>query len=338
MNRMEDEHGYPWFRRFINDPPSLRGGVALSVEEQAEDQPVLLHLRANGSEASLRAVALPQPYPSALRRLRAKREDFDAVLVSHIPPGLEEAAEEMKISYLDVHGYGRVAQPGFFYLAIPSWRPGAPSPQKRSPFAPKASRIVRGLLVEPQKPWKLSELAKLVELDPGNAHKVLGALVDEGLVERHEGSYIVAAPGILLEAWADRNKPSREQIRLSVPDDDLMSAVRQLLNLANGDGAVSGELAAEVLMPYLPASSAILYVSSSEAFDEIESWKRRQVPPPIGGRFVWVRLADEGVKHFGRDLDGLHLASPPQIYIDLSSSKGRGREVAAELRKRLLRF
>ena len=334
---MEHELGDPWLRRFLSHPPSLQGGVSLDVKEQAENQPVLLHLRSDGSEAWLRAVPLPQPYPSALKRLRAKRDDFEAVVVSHIPPGLQKAAEEMSVSYLDVQGYGRVVQPGFFYFASPSWRHGPLIPQRRSPFAPKASRIVRGLLAQPRKEWKLSELANLVDLDPGNAHKVLGALVDEGLVDRHSGGYSVGDPGTLLEAWADRNRPPREQVRLSVPD-DLSSAVRRSSNIANLEVALSGELAAEILISYLPAHSAILYVFSAAEFEEVRLSEQRQIPAALGSRFIWVWLADEGVKHFGSEVEGLRLVSPHQLYVDLLRSKGRGREVAEEIRRRLLEF
>jgi hypothetical protein len=326
-----------WLRRFFIAPPSLQGGISLSVQQAADSQISILHLIANGSEAWLRAVPLSQPYPSALRRLRARRDDFDAVIVSHIPPGLQKAAEELGVSYLDPRGYGRIVQPGFFYFASSSWPRSVSLPQRRSPFAPKASRIVRALLAEPQKEWGLSEIARSVDLDPGNAYKVLGSLVDQGLVGRHEGKYVLEDPGTLLEAWADQSRPPREQVRLSIQE-GLDSAVQRVRSRANADVVVSGEFAAEILISYLPASSAIVYLFAEAEFEEVLSWERREVPPPVQRRFIWVRLADEGVRHFASEVDGLPLVSPQQLYVDLSASRGRGREAAEEIRRRLLKF
>jgi hypothetical protein len=325
----------PWLGRFLQNPPALQGGISLYIEDRGE-RPLQLELRAAGAEAHLQAVPLPQPYPSALRRLLASRQDFDAVVVPHIPQGLPDAAKELQISFLDVQGYGQVVQPGFFYFALPSHR-AAPHQLRRSPFAPKGSRIVRALLNEPHRAWKLSELASEVDFDPGNAHKILGALIEDGLVRRLRDDYVLEEPGVLLEAWADRNRPPLNQVRLPVAD-DLNSAVRRLINLIEGSAAISGELAAELLISYLSAASAIVHVFSPHDLELVESWERAQIPSPIARQFLSVRLGDEGIRQFGQLIEGLPVVSAPQLYVDLSRSRGRGREAAEELRKRVLKY
>jgi len=322
-----------WLRDFIDDPPRLRGGVSLSALRE-EEGAVRLELRAgDGGSAVLRVVPLLQPYPSALRRLLASRADMDGVLVSHIPPGLEEAADEAGLSYMDPEGGGKVVAPGFFYYASPRRR-GPVIQRRRSPFAPKASRVVRGLLDDPARPWRLSEIAQAVDLDPGNVHKVLASLVEGGLVERDDKRYAVADPGSLLEAWADQARPPRERVRLSVPD-DLGPAAGRLVGLIDGRAVISGELAAEVLISYLPAESAIVHLFSEEDFEEAKEWASRELISAVPRPYVDLYLSDEGVAHFGSEHDGLPLVSPPQLYVDLAGRRGRGREAAEELRKRI---
>ena len=101
-------------------------------------------------------------------------------------------------------------------------------------------------------------------------------------------------------------------------------------------------MAAEELAPYLPAESAIVHVLSPERFGDFE---RPAAGPslPLLGRAparageVDVALSDPGVA-FDARRNGLELASPQQIYVDLARDRGRGRDAAEHLRRHALGF
>lgn len=346
--------------RFIEQPPPLEPGIDFAVERFGPAH-AILRFRYEGGAIELRARWLSVPYPSGLRRLVGSDSEIDAVIVERIPRGLDAAAVELGISYLDIRGAGRVAGPGFFYLVkalpIPSraWlggdleREANESPKhpassglesqrmrRVNPFAPKASRIVRALLIEPDRHWRSSEIAAAVDVDPGNAHRVLGALVGNDLVERDEDLYAVPDPGSLLDAWAEHAPRARESVRL-MSDDDLVPMIRAIAADLGEGCVVSGEWAAEQLAPYLSARSAILHCSD-DAFDAFEDIARQSNPSLRSASRVEARRSEPGVAHFAAEADGVRIAAPVQVYIDLVRERGRAREAAEHLRSGVIEF
>lgn len=318
---------------FANRPPELEGGVELQVE-LVDSRSALLHLRHNGHGMDLRAAYLSVPYPSGLRRLLAQQPEVDAVIVDRLPPGLVRAAEEAGVGVLDLKGHGRMVAPGFVYVVPPP--PTLLSAARRSPaspFAPKASRIVRGLLVEPEQHWRLSNLAEAVKVDAGNAHRIFASLVEMGVVEKDEEAYVLSDPGSLLEAWAEFQRRSRE--RLSLATDDLAGDLRKLVSTLEGQAVVSGEFAAELHAPYLPAAEAVLHCFSQGALESIQQTEPLlQYVPSYGPRSrILVDVADEGAGQFASVLNGLPVAHPVQVYVDLFRDHGRGREAAEHVRR-----
>ncbi len=337
---MADTRLDPLLRRFVRDPPRLEGGVVLRVEPLDEAH-VQLHIRHEGHQLSLRAARLSVPYPSGLRRLLASDPLVEAVVVADAPRGLAAAAEELGVGLLDAEGRGRLVGPGFVYVVPPRPSLGRTlRPGRSSPFAPRASRVVRALLSEPDKAWRLSELADLVVLNPGNVHRALDALQRAGHVERDAERYLVVDPGSLLEAWADAAAQPRERLFLSV-EETLKDAVAQVIERLDCKAVVSGELAAEHLAPHLPAETAVVHCLDGEAWARLAAATRpfhlsnpwRMVSSPL-----LVDLPDGGVAHFGAPVDGLPLVSPQQLYVDLVHAGGRAREAAEEVRRQRLGY
>ena len=331
-------------RRIASKPPALDGGVSLRVDPE-DERHAKLRLELNGQHLELAAAALPIPYPSGLKALLSAEPELEAVIVDRAPPGLKKAAEDAGISYIDLQGGGRIVGPGFVYVVqrFPGLKSVADRSSRSSPFAPKASRVVRALLSEPDRNWRLSDVASLVNLNPGNVHRALSALVESGYVERDGDNYIVVNPGSLLEAWADISSIARE--RLSIPaEGDLKKAIRSIVKDLEGSAVVSGEFAAELLAPHLPARSALVHCLDEGAWPAVakraEERRRISLPSLMGpaADSVMVDLPDEGVAHFSRSVRGLDLVSPMQLYVDLYKQPSRGRDAAEEVRSQLLGY
>jgi hypothetical protein len=328
-------------RRFAARPPAPEfGNVTFSASLLDDGQEGTVRVTHADQTVALRAAGLTLPYPSGLDRARARFPDAELFVVDRAPRGLRRAASEQGVNYLDLRGHGRVVVPGFVYVAEPRPDVAGLVRNSASPFAPKASRVVRALLSDPSARWRLSDLAALSHSNPGNVHRTLSALVDSGVVERDEDSYVVADPGSLLEAWAEQKQVAREQVSVAV-EGTLREDVERWLERLGGHAVVSGELAAEILAPYLPAESAIVHALSTDAFAAIEG-NRARFPllsglAPGAGRLV-LDLADEGVADFGTSAQGLPLASPQQVYVDLAGDVGRGREAAEHLRRHVLAY
>ncbi len=199
--------------------------------------------------------------------------------------------------------------------------------------------MVRSLLADHEREWRLSDLARVSALNPGNVHRVLNRLMDDGYVERDDDSYLLADPGALLDAWAENGPLARERTAIPVKG-DFRPAVEALVERFHGHAVVSGELAAEMLAPHLPAASAVIHCLDPREWARIDL-EEIEPPPPAdflaSGRIV-LDLPDEGVAQFGSDVSELRLVSPAQLYVDLHKQPTRGRQAAEEVRRQLLAF
>jgi hypothetical protein len=198
--------------------------------------------------------------------------------------------------------------------------------------------VVRSLLADHEKGRRLSDLAKITVLNPGNVHRVLNRLIDDGYVERDEDSYLLVDPGALLDAWAENDSPARERTAIPVKG-DLRSAAEGLLERFHGHAAISGELAAELLAPHLPATSAVIHCLDADEWARIDL-EEIEPPPPVfraPGRIL-LDLPDAGVAQFGSEVSELPLVGAAQLYIDLYREPTRGRQAGEEVRRQLLDF
>src|SRR5438094_3912465 len=74
----------------------------------------------------------------------------------------------------------------------------------RSLFAPRATRVVRVLLVEPGRAWRLEELGRAAEVSLGHSHNVIKRLEELAWVERDDSQrFRLSKPADLLEAWCE---------------------------------------------------------------------------------------------------------------------------------------
>src|SRR5882724_9995327 len=132
-------------------------------------------------------------------------------------PGAQPVAAAVYIGpqsarILKSNGLGFVDLSGNCYLAFenvliekegkrnvrPSTRP------LRSLFAPRATRVVRVLLIEPARAWRLEELGRAAEVSLGHSHNVIKRLEELAWVERDDSQrFRLSKPADLLEAWCE---------------------------------------------------------------------------------------------------------------------------------------
>ena len=176
-------------------------------------------------------------------------------------------------------------------------------------------------------------------MNPGNVHRVLGALVRQNLIEREDEGYVVRDPGSLLEAWAEQGGRANSEERIWIPiQDSLSDAVADLLSFPGTRGVVSGELAAELYAPHLAATTAILHRIDDGVLSHPELPGAAVLPSLRAPNRIVVRRADEGVSDFSELRGDLPVVSPPQLYFDLYRDRGRAREAAEHVRREVLSY
>ncbi len=218
-----------------------------------------------------------------------------------------------------------------------------PSPRKRTGtfpegrikrlFAGASLRVVRWLLIEPDREWTVTEMGQQAQVSASFVSRVFASLRSQDWVERRAGRYgytRVTDPTAMLAAWADAPAPPVEIAqRVS-----LLSGPRQV-SMAIAEAAddaryaLTGEAAAEFVSPFTRYTAVDVYVDEFSYWDEALGLTR----VGKGGNVRLVRPTDQGVfDGSGSKMPSQpRIVSLPQLFVDLSRAGGAAQEAATFL-------
>ncbi len=196
-------------------------------------------------------------------------------------------------------------------------------------FSGKALRIVRLLLIDPERRWTLDEMVSASDASPGFVSRTFATLERDAFMERERGASRVRDADGLLTAWAAAPTPPDRALSrvslLSAPQ-AILNAVVQVPNAPRY--ALTAEAAAEQIAPYARFSRLELYVDEAGAWDRLLDL----TPVPRGGNVDLILPADAGVFDGSFRSGNLALVSRPQLYVDLKRRAGPASEAADFLR------
>src|SRR5437763_9391970 len=211
----------------------------------------------------------------------------------------------------------------------------------RSLFAPRATRVVRVLLAEPGRAWRLEELAKAAAVSLGHSHNVVKRLEDLRWVERDEAQRIhLGKPADLLQAWCESyTYRAHEMASYFVPERvtrKLMADLARALTAESRRYAFTLSAGLSLVAPQLRLSGLHCYLEGDPAPVAAALGLR-----PAGERDGALHLLapyDSGVFHGVLEKAGLKVVSLPQLYVDLVGHEPRGAEQAEHLRREAMGY
>ena len=283
----------------------------------------------------------PGHVASAIRTLERAKHSFPHEVIPLLAvPYMGEAAQALcaraELPWLDLSGNARIIVPGIFYqnLGNPNRfrRAGRPA----SAFGPKGARITRRLLMEPAKPVKQRTLAAITGLNEGHASRIVGKLLEAGLVNRGEGGISVTDSNALLAAWRDDYRFDRHHvIRGHIAargGDQLIQAISEVLSRTEEPYAATALPAAWLWTRYAGFRLSTVYLSTLPSAELKEELGFRE---EARGANTWLVVPnDEGVFDGVELVDGMRCVHPVQAFIDLKDHPERASEAAEELRRR----
>src|SRR5215813_843909 len=178
----------------------------------AQTADLLVKFRLGEHEQTMVVDVVSLGQPRQIRAAVTKMSDVRKAAPTAYPVAASVYIGSQSARILKDNGLGFVDLSGNCYLAFehvliekegkrnvrPSTRP------LRSLFAPRATRVVRALLTEPGRTWRLEELAKAAEVSLGHSHNVVKRLEDLRWVERDGAQRIqLTKLADLLEAWVE---------------------------------------------------------------------------------------------------------------------------------------
>lgn len=271
---------------------------------------------------------------SRLERCRQIMPGIISVFAApYISPETAKLCRAQNISYLDFAGNCHFAFDGIYIHVEGRPNPAAHSRPLRSLYQPKAERVLRALLTQPSKPWRLQALADEAGVSIGQVFKVKALLLEKTWLEETNQGIFLTKPQDLLAAWAEHYRFSKHQATLfhtlremSLFELTLSAGCRQR-GIAC---AFTGFAAAARYAPYAVYQRTTAYLHC-----ELPEVQELLTLPPLqleavetGANVVLLTPYDDSVFYDTRQQQDVSLASPLQTYLDLQSTGGRGREAA----------
>ena len=210
----------------------------------------------------------------------------------------------------------------------------------KSLFSRKSSRVIRALLLNPQRRWYVRDLAEESGISLGQASNVKDRLLEHDYLRESKAigrvRYQLKNPRNLLNRWAQIydyrvNHPfdyySVDGVRIveeRMIDYFNSNRIPYALTLTSGAARVA---------PYLRYSRAFAYVDVA-VWNVAPTLGFKEVP--TGPTVTLLQPYDEGVFYGLQDIEGTKVVSDVQLYLDLKTYKGRGEEAAAFILKNRL--
>lgn len=270
--------------------------------------------------------------------LRGKRSGIPLVAVPYMGEVGQRLCQEAGLSWIDLSGNASIDGPGLRIriLGRPNRFKDAGRPSNA--FAPRNSRVVRTLLLEPEKAHSQVQLAVRSGLDKGRVSKIVRRLESEGHLRREGQAFRCVAPLALLDAWREaydfgRHRTTRGIVGGRSPE-EIMQRLAEVLKGRGVKYAMTG-LAGAWLLAEFAMFRTITALLDRPVEPSLLAELRFQEEPR--GANVWLAVPDDDGPFMGiRTQQGITCAHPVQVYLDLKALPERAPEAAAELRRRVL--
>lgn len=313
-------------------------------------EPALIaRLRVNGRQHLLvceyKSNGQPRYARSALLELRdyvVRRSPHatPVFMAPYISLPVRQLCEEMDVGYLDLAGNARMAFGGVFIERRVAEKPAVIQRELKSLFKPKSAQVLRTLLREPGRAWRVSELSKASGVSLGHVSNVRTGLIDREWAHTSDDGLILSEPGAMLDAWRDSyTAPLGERIGFYTPlhGSALENAARAAMGTAGeaGHAAFASFSAAQWLAPYGRVGTHYFF-ADAEGLRKLRA-ALELAPAPKGENVVITVPKDAGLfTDTVEPTPGTVCTNPIQTYLDLSIAGERGAEAAEHLRLKRL--
>jgi len=335
-------------RRCLSDVPFVQI-EELQIEPAIDGQPdMLVRLKLPSGEISM-VVDVKQNGQPRFTRDAANQIDhitrnipnaYGIFAAPYISPKSAEICAQRNIGYVDLAGNCRLS---FWPVYIKSRVEKNPFAQKRelrslySPSSTRTTTILRVLLENPKHVWKIQELAETAGASLGQTSNVKRQLEDREWLQSGADGFRLTDPVALLSDWSNYYDVKRNRVRdfySMDPVPEIESKIAEICTKENIEYALTAVAGGTRYAPAVRYQRTTAYISDDAIARIAEALGLKEVP--TGPNVRLISPYDQNVFLGSRLIDGVWVASPTQVYLDLRITAGRGEEAAeALLRKEI---
>lgn len=319
----------------------------VALGRQTADLVVKFRLGSHDHVLAVEVCSLGQPRQirAAVTRLAEIRRElpqaYPLAAAVYIAPQSARILRANDLGYVDLSGNCHLALENV-YIEKEGKRNIRPSTRPlRSLFAPRASRVVRVLLTDPARAWRLEELARAATVSLGHSHNVVKRLEELAWVERDEWQRIrLTKPADLLESWGESYTYRDNEIHAYfLPERASRRFMTEVARAADAAGrryAFTLNAGLSLVAPHVKTPAIHCYLEGDPT--PVAAALGLRPAAEADGTVHLLTPYDEGVFHGVIEKAGLKVTSLPQLYVDLLHHERRGAEQAEHLRREAMGY
>jgi hypothetical protein len=328
----------------------LRG---IAAEFRADDGhvDVLAHLTISGKRHTLACEVKIDGQPRHVRVALLRLRNYIAHVSGDVTPVIiapflssqaQALCREQGVGFLDLEGNVRLVLNGAFIERSVASRPAVERRELRSLFKPKSASVLRTMLRDPARGWRLTELAEAADVSLGHINNVKVGLLGREWGAVSDNGLFLSEPHMLLDAWRDAYEPPAGQrlgFYTTLHGGAFDDTARRILGVGSqrGQAVLASFSAAQWLAPYGRIGTQYFYADEA-GVQRLEA--ALKLSKPSKGENVVVTIPrDEGLlRSTVEPAPGVVCTDPVQTYLDVAVAGERGREAAEHLRRELLKW
>ena len=337
-------------RTLIRDFKSLFPDFELRKETRSKESAadIVLEVKFPGKDkvkrllCEVKAEGFPKYLRLAARQLKQLRSTdsstYPVVITPYVSEEGRKICKEESVGFLDLSGNCFLQFDGT-YIEVKGNPNKYPTERKiKSIYKGKSSRVLRVMLLQPDRRWTFRDLAQEAVLSIGQIFKVVSRLEELDFIERSEELGLkLRKPSELLNAWRTEysfkeNKvfnfysiDSLSDLERKITEECRRRQLRYAMTLFSGASRVA---------PFTRYNQVFAYVDDPIDMADKVGWKTVE----SGANIVLLQPFDEGVYYSAQIKDDVEIVSTIQLYLDLYNYRGRGREQAEFIRSQLMKF
>lgn len=295
---------------------------------------VVIEFKANGRPGTANQVV------GQLKRYAETLHALPIFVAPHIGPQARQILRQNHIFFADLSGNKWIEFDGL-YLDAEGHANKFPEERKdRDLFADKASLIPRAMFEQPQKVWRVHELADTIHVTPGFVSKITNAMKQRGYILRTEdGLRLINARSILDDwvfAYGYRKNQEHKYFCMATSPKEIIERLKNTNKLDNVDYALGLQAGAHLVAPHAEFELVHIYVKNQAAREKLTQFLNLQSVNKGQNVVILDPYYRQSVFYGKRKIDDLWVVSDLQLYIDLYSYPLRGIEQAEYLYRKKL--
>lgn len=293
----------------------------------------------------VKSIGQPRHVRMALFQLRNymahhAQDAIPVFIAPYLSTDAQALCREQDVGFLDLEGNVRLVFDSVFIERRVASKPVVDRRELRSLFKPKSAQVLRVMLRNPRRAWRVTDLAEAAAVSLGHVSNVRVGLLDREWAQVSEDGLFLSEPDALLDEWRDAYEPpvgERLAFYTTLHGSLLEEAARRVLRSGGtvGLAAFASFSAAHWLAPYGRTGTQYFY-SDEAGLERLQSALKLSAISK-GENVVVTLLKDSGLlRDTEEPAPGVICTSPVQTYLDLANAGERGREAADHLRQERL--